>query len=307
MKGVFSHKKNSGYDDVLGERYHFPKTYLSRVEQTVGDQIVYYEKREKKGDNHYTGCARVTCITQDSALEGHYYAHLDDFLGFDRSVYYREDRGFEEKLVLPDGAVNGGVAINAVRLISELEFEKIIKAGLSEEPEWPDRTDDEETQIEIQPNAESFRGFHDFDANQPEIIGEPTERRIVEQLTNRKWRDKKFKQHVRVAYDRTCAFTGLRLINGKGRPEVEAAHIRPVEQGGNDWVRNGIALSGTVHWMFDRGLLSMGDDFEILHSRKLNHDVSGLLRKERKAKVPELDSLQPHPEYLRWHREFHGF
>lgn len=88
MKGVFSHKKNSGYDDVLGERYHFPKTYLSRVEQTLGDLIVYYEKGEKKGYNHYTGCARVASLEKDTALEGHYYAHLKEFIGFDKSVYY---------------------------------------------------------------------------------------------------------------------------------------------------------------------------------------------------------------------------
>lgn len=307
MKGVFSHKKNSGYDDVLGERYHFPKTYLSRVEQTVGDLIVYYEKREKKGDNHYTGCARVSSITKDETLSDHYYAHLADYIGFDRSVYYREDGGFEQKLVLPDGTVSRGTRMSSVRLITDQEFAKIINAGLSVEPAWPDRTDDEETPVEIQPYTDSSHGFHDFDANQPELIGAPANRRILEQLTTRKWRDRKFKQHVRVAYDRTCAFTGLRLINGKGRPEVEAAHIRPVEHGGNDWVRNGIALSGTVHWMFDRGLLSLGDDFEILHSRKLNHDVSGLLRKDGTAKVPELESLKPHPEYMRWHRQFHGF
>ena len=121
-------------------------------------------------------------------------------------------------------------------------------------------------------------------------------------MTKRKWRDAKFKQHVRIAYDRTCAFTGLRLINGQGRPEVEAAHIRPVEKGGNDWVRNGIALSGTVHWMFDRGLLSIEDDFTILRSRHLNHDVSHLLNHDMKANVPADSRLRPHPEYLGWHR-----
>jgi putative restriction endonuclease len=64
------------------------------------------------------------------------------------------------------------------------------------------------------------------------------------------------------------------LINGKGRPEVEAAHIMPVEENGPVSVQNGIALSGTVHWMFDRGLLSMDDDYTILRSHQLNHDVS---------------------------------
>lgn len=129
------------------------------------------------------------------------------------------------------------------------------------------------------------------------------ERPIVEQLTNRKFRDRKFAQNIKRLYDRTCAFTGLRLINGKGRPEVEAAHIIPVEHNGSDSIRNGIALSGTVHWMFDRGLLSLTDDFSILKSRHLNHDVSNLLVADMKAKVPRNPNHRPHPESLKWHRE----
>jgi hypothetical protein len=54
------------------------------------------------------------------------------------------------------------------------------------------------------------------------------------------------------AYGARCAVTGWKLINGGGRAEAQAAHIRPVERGGPDSVQNGIALSGTAHWMFDR-------------------------------------------------------
>ncbi|MDO6413728.1 HNH endonuclease signature motif containing protein [Sphingomonas sp. BIUV-7] len=45
----------------------------------------------------------------------------------------------------------------------------------------------------------------------------------------------------------------MKLINGGGRAETEAAHVMSVEAGGPDAVNNGIALSGTIHWMFDRG------------------------------------------------------
>jgi len=54
--------------------------------------------------------------------------------------------------------------------------------------------------------------------------------------------------------------SGLMLRNGGGRPEVQTAHIRPVESRGSDSVRKGLALSGTLHWMFDRGLISVADD-----------------------------------------------
>lgn len=66
------------------------------------------------------------------------------------------------------------------------------------------------------------------------------------------------------AYDERRAVTGLKLINGLGRAEVAAAQIRPVEQNGPDIDNNGVALSGTAHWMVDRGLIGFTDDLEIV-------------------------------------------
>src|SRR3981189_1227645 len=83
-------------------------------------------------------------------------------------------------------------------------------------------------------------------------------------------RDRIFGRIVLRAYSERCAISGLKLINGSGRAEVAAAHIRPVEANGPDIVSNGVALSGTAHWMFDRGLISLADDLEILVSRQVN-------------------------------------
>lgn len=79
----------------------------------------------------------------------------------------------------------------------------------------------------------------------------------------RPFRDQAFARQVRLAYDSRCAVTGLRLINGGGRAEVQAAHIRLVPSAGPDSVRNGLALSGTAHWMFDRGLLAIDGNYAI--------------------------------------------
>lgn len=297
MKSIFYHKTDSKYDDDKETKYHFPSQYLARVEKSLHDYIVYYGPIEGKKGRYYSAVAKVEKIAKDINKDNHYYAHLIDYLNFDNEVEYRENGGYEKKLI-QNGKVNGGLAQNAVRSLEEEEFAAIVSAGLSTEDKWPDRYDE---QVEDFQNIKNNLGFYE-DA-QPTLDGEPYERPIIEQLTKRKWRDKKFSQHIRIAYDRTCAFTGLRLINGKGRPEVEAAHIIPVSEGGNDSIRNGIALSGTVHWMFDRGLLSLEKDFTILQSRHLNHDVSSLIHKNFKARVPKEKYLQPHPEYLEWHRE----
>ena len=96
----------------------------------------------------------------------------------------------------------------------------------------------------------------------------------------------------------------MKLINGGGRAEAQAAHIMSVEAGGPDVITNGIALSGTVHWMFDRGLISLSDEGEILLSRKIN-DIEGvekIIYPDRRARLPSSAAQRPHLRYLQWHR-----
>ncbi|MFX5260735.1 HNH endonuclease, partial [Acinetobacter baumannii] len=85
-----------------------------------------------------------------------------------------------------------------------------------------------------------------------------------------------------------------------GRAEVAAAHIRPVEANGPDIISNGVALSGTAHWMFDRGLISLGDDLEILISRQTNDldGVRSIINKTGRALAPHRISDRPHPHFL---------
>ena len=131
------------------------------------------------------------------------------------------------------------------------------------------------------------------------------ERRRTTTLVSRIERDRVFRRVVLRAYDERCAITGLKLINGGGRAEAEAAHIRPVEANGPDSVQNGIALSGTVHWMFDRGLISLSDDLDIMISRQANDSdsITGLINKSRRATLPIRAADRPHPHFLAWHRD----
>lgn len=299
-KAILYHKDGSGYKDLCGRLYHFPKMYLSRVQQAQNDWIVYYGPLSGLPSRYYSGLAKVMSIRADDDMSDHFYAELSDYIDFDHPLEYRENGGYERQLVSPDGSVNPGRSIQAVRIISEQEFVDLVKAGLSEPDEWPQRVDEPG---DVTPATDPFLSFEFDELGQASYTPDGFDRPIIASTINRPFRDAKFRQHVRQVYDRTCAFTGLRLINGRGRPEVEAAHIIPVERGGNDSVQNGIALSGTVHWMFDRGLLSLADDFTILQSRQLNEDISHLLVKDGKARVPTAPHLRPHVHYLAWHRD----
>ncbi|WP_299756633.1 HNH endonuclease [uncultured Boseongicola sp.] len=94
-------------------------------------------------------------------------------------------------------------------------------------------------------------------------------------------------------------------MNGGGRAEVEAAHIRPVEHDGPDIVSNGLALSGTAHWMFDRGLVGFADDLSILVSRHSNdlNAVTAMINSSGKLLSPERPANRPRTEFVTWHRE----
>lgn len=50
MKGIFTTKPISLYNDLPETRYHFPRTYLNQVQRTVGDWIIYYEPRRSSAE-----------------------------------------------------------------------------------------------------------------------------------------------------------------------------------------------------------------------------------------------------------------
>lgn len=88
--------------------------------------------------------------------------------------------------------------------------------------------------------------------------------------------------------------------------EVQVDFERPVvERLGSDSVRSGLALSGTLRWMFNRGLVSVADDWSILVSRnKVPRDVvNRLISPDGKVRLPHDRKNGPRPTNMAWHRE----
>jgi putative restriction endonuclease len=294
--GVFIHRSDSIYEDSPAERYQFPRQYLGRVQACVGDWIIYYEPRKVLATRGYFAIAKVDKVIPDPSASGMYIALIASgtYLDFISPVPFSDSDGVIERGVLNEEGRISGRAQSAVRPISAADFNRIVSLGLDEaEPELP--------------RVGEFDGNHSSsfeDVAQSPFVFEQ-ERDRVTLLTSRVVRDRLFRRLVLQAYDKRCAITGLKLINGHGRAEVDAAHIRPVEANGADILTNGIALSGTAHWMFDRGLIGLSDDLDILVSRQANDpdSIQGLINKTGKAIVPQRAFERPHPHFLRWHRE----
>lgn len=238
------------------------------------------------GRQAYFAAAKVIGVRRDPIRDDHFYADVVDFIEFDRAVPFREARRYyEAALQREDGGTSKGAFGRAVRNMPDREFDSILTAGFA-----------------------PLVGIQDHVGPGPrtEFDEEPAtfERPMVERLTVRPFRDAAFAAAVKRAYSDTCALTGLKIVNGGGRTEAQAAHIRPVADDGPDSVRNGLALSATIHWMFDRGLVSVDDDLAILVAAdRLPEAATRLLLPNRRMIAPSRAEWRPHAQFLRYHRD----
>jgi putative restriction endonuclease len=292
--GVFIHRFDSIYQDSPAEHYQFPSQYLTRVEACVGDWVVYYEPSKIRDTRGYFGIAKVQRVIRDPSTSGMYRAIIEpgSYLEFANAVPFNDASGPVERGILNEEGRISGRAQAAVRLLSPQDFSRIVELGLRESAPLLPRLG----------NSASDYGLDDMPQTS---FQHDQERDRTTFIISRIVRDRVFRRVVLRAYDQRCAVSGLKFINGGGRAEVDAAHIRSVEASGPDIINNGIALSGTAHWMFDRGLITLSDDLEILISRHVNDQdsVRAFIDPLGRALAPSRTSERPHPHFLQWHRE----
>jgi putative restriction endonuclease len=301
LKAVFDVKPGSGYDDDIVRRYHFParSNYLNVAQAALGDWVLYRESQRNGGRRAYIAVARVVAVEPDPEQLDHAYAYVADYLAFATLVPLVSDGRYAEaplRTIADASRIGQALQGKSMRPISEVDFAAIVMAGLHE-------TLAPENAIKLgldqdYPVADAWYG------DMPGVA-ESIDRRVEQLLVNRKIRDANFRLEVCRAYDDRCAVTGLRIINGGGRSEVQAAHIKPVAAGGPDVVQNGIALSATVHWLFDRRLISIDEDYRLLVSHnRVPAELRSLFRSEDLGlNLPRERRLWPHPAFLAHHRE----
>lgn len=283
-KAVFIQSTHAHYADRPGELYQFPKArYLTTAARSVGDWVVFYEGR--RGDNRgYYAAQRLLDIRDDPTDPTQALAIMDraELVEFPNRLPHKRADGRTWETGLPDF---GGKNTSAIRSLSEADFDAIIDAAFRETAS-PDA-------LARQPGL--------ADAPVPYLAAGDRAR----VLSQRAFRERAFAVLVKNAYHGRCAISGLEIRNGGGRPEVEAAHIVPVAERGPDSLGNGLALSGTVHWMFDRGLISADEDGRILVAREgvAEETARRLIRPEGRLWLPPDPTSRPHPAFLRWHRE----
>jgi putative restriction endonuclease len=104
-------------------------------------------------------------------------------------------------------------------------------------------------------------------------------------------------------YQRRCAVTGEKTL-----PVLEAAHIRPYSDDGPHAISNGIFLRSDLHTLFDRGYITITNDYRVAVSRRIRdefsngHEYYAFDGKELLV-TPRSATDRPSQEFLEWHRK----
>ena len=119
-----------------------------------------------------------------------------------------------------------------------------------------------------------------------------------------------FKRAVLEQYAGQCAISRLSVDVPHAVSMVDACHIIPFVESYDDTITNGIALSPTFHRAFDRGLITISDNYTVLLHPKVK-DLSPAKEIERfinqEIKLPLDSRFYPNQEKLKSHRTRFSF
>ena len=131
-------------------------------------------------------------------------------------------------------------------------------------------------------------------------VGEEPAVSFIDTVVARRLGQGTFRVLVTDVYGRRCAATGERAL-----PVLDAAHIRPVAEGGIHDVRNGLCLRTDLHRLFDRGYLTVTPKYTIRVSRRLRDDFDNgepyYPLEGQQIALPPDELARPDREALEWH------
>jgi putative restriction endonuclease len=135
-------------------------------------------------------------------------------------------------------------------------------------------------------------------------LGEPWHRPVPTygepRLALQRLGQKSFQAVVLQAYGRRCAITGAKI-----RPVLEAAHIRPLKEGGEHRLDNGLLLRSDMHTLYDRGYIGVDPKHRLLVSRRIRDEFHNgqelYARQGSTITLPERRGDRPSREFLEWH------
>jgi putative restriction endonuclease len=288
------------------DSYEFPPQYLRFFDPlTRGEPMVavIYEPRGDRNEGRmaYVGWAMLQAPATDSGRRNarkqvlYRVQYADRYREFDRVVpreatgepvetWLRPLRRGRERNVATFG--------RAVRPLIEEDLQLVMSLGF---PNGAERLNLETPQTHEYAEA---------------VTREERARRLVLAVS----REARFRDEVLSSYEHRCSLSGLAVGASPSRAYglLDAAHIRPVGSQGADTVANGLALTPTLHRMFDKGLFTLvyrGRNLEVRTSPRLAGEMiagregfSLRLGDGLVAHVPTREAARPSREALEYHQ-----
>jgi putative restriction endonuclease len=116
-----------------------------------------------------------------------------------------------------------------------------------------------------------------------------------------------FRRQIISLYDETCAMSGLCVSAPFTITMVDACHIEQFAKTFNNHPTNGIALCPNLHRAFDRGVVSLNDNYEIILSKSFKENVESDYSFHKLAGksiiLPSNSQYYPSLESFAWHRK----
>jgi putative restriction endonuclease len=113
-----------------------------------------------------------------------------------------------------------------------------------------------------------------------------------------------FKKEIPKIYNYHCAVSGMRIESTTNAQLVDACHIVPFSVSQNDTIPNGISLSPNLHRAFDRGLIAINDNYQLIVSTAMKENDSPYSINQFVGKqllLPSSEVFNPSLENLEWH------
>tara|TARA_R110000868_G_scaffold71713_2_gene209709 strand:+ start:37710 stop:38693 length:984 start_codon:yes stop_codon:yes gene_type:complete len=115
-----------------------------------------------------------------------------------------------------------------------------------------------------------------------------------------------FKKTIPKIYNYSCCISGMRIESSKNAQMIDACHIIPFNISKDDTIPNGLSLSPNLHRAFDRGLITINQDYIVRISPTITENDSVFSLSQFNGKqisLPHKVNWYPSPESLQWHNK----
>ena len=115
-----------------------------------------------------------------------------------------------------------------------------------------------------------------------------------------------FKREIPKIYNNTCCISGMRIDSETAVSMIDACHVIPFSKSFDDTISNGIALCPNLHRAYDRGLITIDQDYRVVVSKKFKeYDTIYSLKKFEGQKIllPKEEQFFPLQSNIEWHKK----